>query len=108
MSRRTLLRGLVGASAALILPPSVVDAADEVSRRWWALGEMPGRDPRIIDMWEQDFIQTPRYDANMDWRTVYTGVVIRVDRHAPPEVVGLQYVKVPTRPVTFSMRAEWL
>lgn len=43
MNRRELFRGLAGVAGALILPPSVADAAEEVGRRWWALGAIPER-----------------------------------------------------------------
>lgn len=58
MNRRTLLAGFVAGAAGLILPGGVSENA-ETARRWWSLGAVPGRDPRIIDMWEQDFIQSP-------------------------------------------------
>ena len=56
MNRRNLLRGFVGAASGLLVPASVGEVAAEVERRWWALGAMPGRDSRIIDVWEQDFV----------------------------------------------------
>lgn len=68
MNRRDLFRGVFGASMALVLPPSVADAAEEVGKRYWSLGGMPGRDPRIIAMWDQDFIVTERFDTDMQWR----------------------------------------
>lgn len=43
MNRRRLLQGVVAGAAGLLLPPSVGEVAAEVERRYWALGQMPGR-----------------------------------------------------------------
>lgn len=107
MNRRRLLQGVVAGAAGLLLPPSVGEVAAEVERRWWSLGAVPGREPRIVDVWEQDFIQSERYDANAAWDTVYTGIVIRVDR-TPQPYLGLQYLKVPRQPNIVTVSAHWV
>lgn len=66
MNRRDILKGIAGVAGGLLFPPSVVEAAKE-GRRIWALGAMPGRDPRIIDVWQQDFIVSGRFDADAEW-----------------------------------------
>ena len=48
MNRRALLQGLLGASAALILPPSVAEGA-EAGRRWWSLGSVPKVDTGYLE-----------------------------------------------------------
>lgn len=58
MNRRALLKGIACVAGGLVLPASVGEVAAEVERRWWSLGAVPGREPRIVDVWEQDFIQT--------------------------------------------------
>lgn len=50
MNRRSLLQGIAGVVGGLLLPPSVADAAEEVERRYWALGAMPGQQTFDIDI----------------------------------------------------------
>lgn len=73
MNRRDLFRGIVGVGAGLVLPPTVADAAEEVGKRYWSLGAVPRAD-QVIDMWDQDFIQTMPH------------------RYGPPMPPPMQYV----------------
>lgn len=98
MNRRDLLRGVLGVAGGLVLPPSVADVAAEVERRYWALGQMPGRDSLIIDMWEQDFIVSVD-PGSMAFHTII------IDGSAYPV---LRYVKVPTPQNGVSVRGKWV
>ena len=69
----------------------------EVERRYWALGQMPGR-----GLVYPDYLASACFDADASWHTI----VLYVDR--TPYDVMVPYVMVPIKPTTFSVSAHWV
>jgi hypothetical protein len=61
MDRRTLLKGVAALGAGLLLPPTLAENVEAATRRYWALGGIPG--PR-------DVIVTGPFDAGMAFQRV--------------------------------------
>lgn len=67
MNRRSLLKGFAAGVAGLMVPVTVAEAAEEVSRKYWSLGAVPGDDWHgDIERWRSDLLNY-REDMFLQW-----------------------------------------
>jgi hypothetical protein len=78
MNRRAFLKGLAGAvGAAIILPPTIADAAEE-GRRIWALGGIPQRELPNLRAEHDALIERMERESGMTIRAAWAEMGFRV------------------------------
>ena len=84
MNRRTLLQGILGASAALVLPPTIAENAEATRRYWTGYGAGRWDDHRVFADEFARWQETARFDASMtDWsKSPLAGMAVRIVDYA--------------------------